>query len=99
MSRSRSTSISDIKPLSVTSGDSQLQMPQLGFRQRFSAHVLSVKGSFLRQTHDKDKDNKEEGPFARLKLILVRAWTFCLIDLNLIHYPYIDCFVFDPSHP
>ena len=99
MSRSRSTSISDVKPPSVVNGDSQLQMPQLGFRQRFSAHVLGVKGSFLRQTHSKDKDSKEEGPFARLKLVLVCAWASCLINFNLTHRPYIDYFVLDPSHP
>ena len=73
MSRSGPKS-ADGKPATVLS-NGQLQMPQLNFRQRTSAAVLGVKGSFLRQTQGTDgkvKDTKEESPVARLKLLLVR---------------------------
>jgi len=61
--------MSDVKPPVIVNG--QLQMPKLNLRQRTSATLLGVKGSFLR-SQSKEKDGKEENPVARLKLLLVR---------------------------
>ena len=41
----------------------------MSLRQRVSAAVLGVKGSFLRQ--DQNAQNKNENPVARLRLLLV----------------------------
>ena len=41
----------------------------MSLRQRVSAAVLGVKGSFLRQ--DPNAQNKNENPVARLRLLLV----------------------------
>jgi len=41
----------------------------MSLRQRVSAAVLGVKGSFLRQ--DQNAQNKDENPVARLRLLLV----------------------------
>lgn len=41
----------------------------MSLRQRVSAAVLGVKGSFLRQ--DPGAQNKDENPVARLRLLLV----------------------------
>ena len=41
----------------------------MSLRQRVSAAVLGVKGSFLRQ--DSNAQNKNENPVARLRLLLV----------------------------
>ena len=41
----------------------------MSLRQRVSAAILGVKGSFLRQ--DRNAQNKNENPVARLRLLLV----------------------------
>jgi hypothetical protein len=48
----------------------------MSLRQRVSAAVLGVKGSFLRQ--DPNAQNKNENPVARLRLLLV-----CVLFLRL----------------
>ena len=45
----------------------------MSLRQRVSAAVLGVKGSFLRQ--DSNAQNKNENPVARLRLLLVRYYS------------------------
>ena len=56
----------------------------MSLRQRVSAAVLGVKGSFLRQ--DQNAQNKSENPVARLRLLLV-SYT-CPIDLRDFVDPY-----------
>jgi hypothetical protein len=52
----------------------------MSLRQRVSAAVLGVKGSFLRQ--DQNAQNKNENPVARLRLLLVRY--ICHITVGIL---------------
>ncbi|KAI0032617.1 hydroxymethylglutaryl-coenzyme A reductase-domain-containing protein [Vararia minispora EC-137] len=81
MSRSRRPSMSDIKPaltpLRLDPHHPSVPVPNLSFRQRVSATILGVKGSFLR-----DDAGKEENPVARLKLLLIVSFlTLHLLNL------------------
>ncbi|KAH9968240.1 hydroxymethylglutaryl-coenzyme A reductase-domain-containing protein [Russula dissimulans] len=83
---SRRSSMSDVKPPVIVNG--QLQMPKLSLRQRTSAALLGVKGSFLR-SQSKEKDGKEENPVARLKLLLIVSF----LSLHLLNL----CATFTPG--
>ncbi|KAI0033054.1 hydroxymethylglutaryl-coenzyme A reductase-domain-containing protein [Vararia minispora EC-137] len=81
MSRSRRPSMSDIKPaltpLQLDSHHPNVPVPNLSFRQRVSATMLGVKGTFLR-----DDAGKEENSVARLKLLLIVSFlTLHLLNL------------------
>ncbi|KAI0264687.1 hydroxymethylglutaryl-coenzyme A reductase-domain-containing protein [Gloeopeniophorella convolvens] len=75
---SRRSSMSDVKPPTIVNG--QIQMPKLSLRQRTSAAILGVKGSLLK-SQSKEKENKEENPVARLKLLLIVSF----LSLHLLN--------------
>lgn len=68
----RNSTTSDSKPSSLVRPRIQADIEQnlnMSLRQRVSAAVLGVKGSFLRL--DQSAQNKNENPVARLRLLLV----------------------------
>lgn len=68
----RNSTASDLKPSSLARPRVQADIEQnlnMSLRQRVSAAILGVKGSFLRQ--DRNAQNKNENPVARLRLLLV----------------------------
>ena len=68
----RNSNVSDSKPSNLVRPRVQADIEQnlnMSLRQRVSAAVLGVKGSFLRQ--DQNAQNKSENPVARLRLLLV----------------------------
>lgn len=66
----------------------------MSLRQRVSAAVLGVKGSFLRQ--DQNAQNKNENPVARLRLLLVRYIFQTTSGILITRGP--DCFLPYPPH-
>jgi hydroxymethylglutaryl-CoA reductase (NADPH) len=93
MSRSRRPSLSDIRPalapLRLDPHHASVAVPALSLRTRTSAALLGVKGSFLRDDADANKDNTGAGtsptgqsPVARLKLLLIVSFlTLHLLNL------------------
>jgi hypothetical protein len=57
----------------------------MSLRQRVSAAVLGVKGSFLRQ--DQNAQNKNENPVARLRLLLVSYSCLTTVGIMLTRAP------------
>lgn len=83
LTRSRRNSTTEQKPSNLARPRIQADIEQnlnMSLRHRVSAAVLGVKGSFLRQ--DKNAQNKNENPVARLRLLLIASF-LTLHMLNL----------------